>query len=523
MTRLVMQATKGKAYGGKKQGPIAAMNRVGGQVRHLRNLMHAANAARYERERKFIFFPEMSAQLPKLRKEDPKLIGVPHRAAQMDLQRYEHALKAFLTGMKEGTIKETAAERERRKKRRAQRYAIACAKAERAGEPKPTMPPAILDAKGFPQFKRKGEDGFSFVGKECRFRMSGKQDRRGWQKISYIFFPKPIGWVRVRGIAIPASVLASAQTIRVMNAAANKLPVGEERKRARMAISAQANAFGNVLMVCASQQPDGWTIAVQFLGPVREYATPDQPVIGSDAGIKKLSEDAAILMTLSNGVPIKHVRVGAKAEKHIRRRNRIAARRRRACEAQNRKASVNLRRAEDRLARLHRRVREQRRNRLHQISRVLIDRYAGFAIEDLSLKGLVRTRLAKSFADAALGELRRMLAYKADWAGRDWRIKARFERSTGVCPDCHWIGPRLPLHVREWTCRMCGVVHDRDTAAARAILATAEQVGRVTSEPAGATRRKRGFAVRDGGRAKARASHVRSPANLDLAVCEPSQ
>ena len=46
----------------------------------------------------------------------------------------------------------------------------------------------------------------------------------------------------------------------------------------------------------------------------------------------------------------------------------------------------------------------------------------------------------------------------------------RYQRSTGVCPDCGLVGERLPLHIREWTCSGCATVHDRDIAAARVLL-----------------------------------------------------
>ena len=87
-----------------------------------------------------------------------------------------------------------------------------------------------------------------------------------------------------------------------------------------------------------------------------------------------------------------------------------------------------------------------------------MDTYAGFTVEMLALKGLARTRLAKSFADGALGETLRLLRYKAEWAGREWRELPRFQRSTGICQCCGATGPRLPLSVREWACETCGAV-----------------------------------------------------------------
>ena len=200
-----------------------------------------------------------------------------------------------------------------------------------------------------------------------------------------------------------------------------------------------------------------------------------------------------------------------------------------ACDASNarrRKGGVNRRRTVARLGREHAKLAARRRDFTHKKTRALIDTHAGVAVESLTLKGLMRTRLAKSFADAGVGEFVRQLCCKAAWAGRALRTMARYQRSTGVCPACDWIGPRLPLNVRSWACQGCGAQHDRDVAAAQVILRCA--VGRGTPEPAAAMPRKRGAAVRGGGRAQARPSHgdesIRfHPANVASRPCQEAQ
>jgi putative transposase len=402
---VVMQATKGRLYGGIVYGPLAAVARIGGQCRALWNLFLAETRDRYEAEGKFVFYAEMSARLPALLKSDPRLIGLPHRAAQMTVQKLDRALRD-------------------------------CAKAKGGTR------------KGFPRFKRRSDrqDAFSFVGREVRL------------EPGRIRLPK-IGWVRVRGL---------------------RLPEGADLKQ-----------------VSITQEPRGWHVSIQFEAAPKTYATPTLPVVGIDAGL-------TALLTLSDERKIDAPRRARKAEKHIRRLNRERDRRR--------KGSVNRRRTVERLARAHREVRQKRIDHMHKITRELVDTYQGFAVETLSLKGLARTRLAKSFADAGLGEALRALRYKALWAGREWREMPRFQRSTGVCPPCGTTGPKLSLSIREWTCETCGAVHDRDVAAARIILARA--VGQALPEPAGAVRRKRGAAVRGGVRASARASHGGPPTNV---------
>jgi putative transposase len=247
--------------------------------------------------------------------------------------------------------------------------------------------------------------------------------------------------------------------------------------------------------VAVTQAPDAWHVAVQFEAPPKDYGTPAKPVVGIDGGLNDT-------LILSEHRRVETFRPAKKAAKHIRRLNRERDRRR--------KGSVNRARTVERLARAHRTVRDQRQNFSRKTTTKLVRRYAGFTVEDLSLKGLMRTRLAKSFADAGLAELCRMLAYKAEWAGREQRQMPRFERSTGVCCDCGLVGPKFLLSVRTWRCEGCGVEHDRDVAGARVVLLRA--VPQAVREPAEGTRRKRGAAVRGGGRANAgrvTAGHLR--------------
>lgn len=242
---------------------------------------------------------------------------------------------------------------------------------------------------------------------------------------------------------------------------------------------------------------------MQFDAPAKIYRTPMLPVAGIDHGLTSL-------MATDIGEKIKPPKFARKAEGHIRRLNRERDRRR--------KGSVNRRRTVTRLAKAHRKVRNQRQDFLHKLTRGMVDTFEGFAVEDLNLKGLMKTRLAKSFADASLGELLRMLHYKAEWARREWRVLGRFQRSTGVCPDCGWIGPRLRPGIDTWACDGCGVVHDRDVAAGQVILrdatvVRAAGVARVKREPVSVMRRKRGAAVRDGEQAGPCSTHGGSPPN----------
>lgn len=149
------------------------------------------------------------------------------------------------------------------------------------------------------------------------------------------------------------------------------------------------------------------------------------------------------------------------------------------------------------------------------MTRTLVDAYEGFAVEDLSLRGMMRTRIAGLLADAGLGEFIQTLRYKAEWVGRTWHVHGRFARSTGVCPDCCHIGGKLALSFRSWVCDGCNAVRDRDVAAARVILSGT--VPQALREPTLDTKRKRGSLQRvDEDRASARSSHDGPPSNVAI-------
>ncbi len=119
------------------------------------------------------------------------------------------------------------------------------------------------------------------------------------------------------------------------------------------------------------------------------------------------------------------------------------------------------------VARAHAKVADARREFHHQLSTKLIRENQAVAVEDLAVKGLARTRLAKSVHDAGWSQFVTMLAYKAERYGRTFIKIDRFEPTSQVCSTCgHRDGPK-PLDVREWTCPACGTFHDRDVNAAQ--------------------------------------------------------
>lgn len=138
--------------------------------------------------------------------------------------------------------------------------------------------------------------------------------------------------------------------------------------------------------------------------------------------------------------------------------------------AKARKGGKNRRKQKSRVARIHQGIANKRANFLHGLSTVIVRENQAIAIEDLNVRGVMANgKLARSVGDCGWYELRRQLTYKAKWYGRQLNVVPRFQRTTGVCPECGTVGERLPLSARAWTCEHCGCEHDRDIAAARVI------------------------------------------------------
>lgn len=134
--------------------------------------------------------------------------------------------------------------------------------------------------------------------------------------------------------------------------------------------------------------------------------------------------------------------------------------------------SANRRKAKLKVARMHAKTADSRRDFLHKLSTRLINENQVIAIESLAVKNLVKNkRLSKSISDASWTECVRQLEYKAQWYGRTLVGIDRWYPSSKRCSDCGHTVAKMPLNVRSWACPECGSIHDRDINAARNVLA----------------------------------------------------
>jgi IS605 OrfB family transposase len=197
-----------------------------------------------------------------------------------------------------------------------------------------------------------------------------------------------------------------------------------------------------------------------FASFVVEVAPRPLPGTGKECGIDL---GLGYFAVLDDGTKIASPKFLRRAEKKLRRAQRDLSRKQ--------EGSQHRDRARVQVARAHARVADARRDFHHKLSTSIVRENQAVTVEDLSVKGLARTRLAKSVHDAGWSAFVNMLEYKAALYGRRFRKVGRFEPTSQVCSACGARDGPKPLHVRAWQCKACGTFHDRDVNAARNIAA----------------------------------------------------
>jgi putative transposase len=218
-------------------------------------------------------------------------------------------------------------------------------------------------------------------------------------------------------------------------------------------IKLHRSIVGKIKTCSVKREHNKWyaCFSVEYMPDVR--LVPDKAV-GIDVGIKHF----AVLSTDERIANPKYLRA---AERTLKKKQQKLSRKK--------KGSTNREKARAVLAKLHLKVRNQRADFHHKISRKLVDTYGFIVAEDLNIQGLVKNHyLAKSISDAGWGQFLNFLAYKAEEAGCKFEKVAPHQTSINCC-RC---GERVPkaLAERVHNCPFCKIVLDRDHNAAINIL-----------------------------------------------------
>lgn len=201
-----------------------------------------------------------------------------------------------------------------------------------------------------------------------------------------------------------------------------------------------------------SRTADRWFVSIAVEVP-HTPPVENQDVGGVDLGVTTLA-------TLSTGEKI----AGPKPHKALLGRLRRLSR----AHSRKQKGSANKRKATMKLARLHARIANIRRDALHKLTTMLATRLGIIGIENLNVAGMVKNHsLARAISDMGFFEFRRQLEYKAKMRGGKVVVMDRFFPSSKLCSDCVFHAGEMSLSIRAWTCENCGEHHDRDVNAAR--------------------------------------------------------
>lgn len=203
-----------------------------------------------------------------------------------------------------------------------------------------------------------------------------------------------------------------------------------------------------------------WSVSLRLEIDARQQPEPRCDTVGVDVGI---GDHLLIIMrpdgTVAGKVPNPRALRAVLAD--LRTANRALARKK--------EGSPRWRKAQVRLARIHGRAASIRADALHKATTRLAKTHGQVVIEDLQVRQLCRGLRShrKSWIDAAAGQMRRQLMYKAGWHGCDLWIADRWYPSSRTCPApaCGMINAGLTMSHRTWTCPSCGTTHDRDEAA----------------------------------------------------------
>src|SRR6266700_3608035 len=193
---------------------------------------------------------------------------------------------------------------------------------------------------------------------------------------------------------------------------------------------------------------------------LEEEMAPWPPVnkqVGLDLGLKSM-------VITSDGQTYGNLKFFAKDEKKLARAQRR--------HAKKRKGSKNQEKARRKLAKLHTRIADRRRDYQQKLSTAIIRENQVVCVESLQVKNMVQNHhLAKAISDVGLSEFVRQLEYKAQWYDRTLVKIDKYYPSSKRCHHCGHILDLLSLDILHWECPECQMSHDRDINAARNVLA----------------------------------------------------
>lgn len=225
----------------------------------------------------------------------------------------------------------------------------------------------------------------------------------------------------------------------------------------------QHRTFTGIIRSCTvTLTPSGRYYASVLVEEIIESLPAVDTTVGVDLGIKSFA-------VCSDGSVYDNPRHLRRSKKRLVKLQRDLSRKQR--------GSNNRKKAKDKVARLHEKISNQRKDFLHKVSSKLISENQAIVIEDLKVKNMLKhKRLSKSISEVSWSIFRSLLEYKSKWYGRELIVAPANYASSQLCSICGYKHSAVKdLKLRQWTCPQCSTEHDRDMNAAHNLLKLALQ------------------------------------------------
>lgn len=253
---------------------------------------------------------------------------------------------------------------------------------------------------------------------------------------------------------------------------------------------------GDIRNVTVSRRAGQWFAAVQYERDVAEPIEALVPAVGIDRGV-------AVFAALSDGTNIAAANHAKKALKALHRAQQKLSRKKR--------GSANRRKAINRVARIHQRVANTRKDFLHKASTVIAKNHGMVVLEKLEVRNMVRSAkgtvekpgrnvrqksgLNRSILDQGWGQFGVLLRYKlAERGGRLIEVPAQYTSQT--CSECGAVDAKSRLSQALFVCTACGHSANADTNAAKEILRRGQDMALLPAEACGCAAEEAGTSRR---------------------------
>ena len=213
---------------------------------------------------------------------------------------------------------------------------------------------------------------------------------------------------------------------------------------------------GKIKSATISQNPSGKYFISILVDTENIQMSKNNNKVGIDLGLKEFA-------ITSDGELISNPKYLRKSEKRLIKLQKDLSRKQ--------KGSKNRNKCRLKVAKLHEKIGNQRKDFLHKLSTRLVNDNQVIVLEDLKVKNMIKNKyLSKSISDVSWSEFVRQLEYKSEWYGRTVIKIDTWYPSSQICSNCGHKDGKKELSIREWICPICGTHHDRDINASINIL-----------------------------------------------------